>query len=226
MLDELLLRIPILGSKLIDYDDFFEMIIRFLINFSVVFMLVRVIYYPIHKRKDYLVTFFLINILIFFVCIVMNDVKMNMAFAFGLFAIFGILRYRTEQLPIKEMTYLFMVIAIAVLNSLAGKKVSFAELMLVNATIVIATYLLEKVFLLKHESRKSITYEKIENVKPENHDKLIADLRERTGLDINRVQIGRIDFLRDTVKIIIFYHEEDPSNSFNDESTYVSNKNE
>ena len=156
----------------------------------------------------------------------MNDVKMNMAFAFGLFAIFGILRYRTEQLPIKEMTYLFMVIAIAVLNSLAGKKVSFAELMLVNGSIVIATYLLEKVFLLKHESRKSITYEKIENVKPENHDKLIADLRDRTGLDINRVQIGRIDFLRDTVKIIIFYYEDDPMNSHNDESTFVSNKNE
>jgi hypothetical protein len=154
----------------------------------------------------------------------MNDVKMNMAFAFGLFAIFGILRYRTEQLPIKEMTYLFMVIAIGVLNSLAGKKISFAELMLVNGTIVLATFLLEKVFLLKHESRKYITYEKIENVKPENHDKLIADLRERTGLDINRIQIGRIDFLRDTVKVVIFYHEDDPSNSLNE--TYVSNSNE
>ncbi|MDG1477250.1 MAG: DUF4956 domain-containing protein [Vicingaceae bacterium] len=226
MLDELLLRIPILGSKLIDYDDFFEMIIRFLINFAVVFALVRVIYFPAHRRKDYLVTFFLINILIFFVCIVMNDVKMNMAFAFGLFAIFGILRYRTEQLPIKEMTYLFMVIAVAVLNSLAGKKVSFAELMLVNGIIVVATYLLEKVFLLKHESRKSITYEKIENVKPENHEALIADLKERTGLDINRIQIGKIDFLRDTVKIIIFYHEDDPSKSYNEETTSVSNQNE
>lgn len=226
MLDELLLRIPILGSKLIDYDDFFEMILRFIINFSVVFTLVRVIYFPMHRRKDYLVTFFLINILIFFVCIVMNDVKMNMAFAFGLFAIFGILRYRTEQLPIKEMTYLFMVIAVAVLNSLAGKKISFAELMLVNGSIVVATFLLEKVFLLKHESRKSINYEKIENVKPENHKALIFDLKERTGLDIHRVQIGKIDFLRDTVKVIIFYHEDDPSNSFNEETTYVSNQNE
>lgn len=224
MIEEFLLKIPILGSKLIDYDDFFEMIIRFLINFSVVFMLVRVIYFPTNRRKDYLVTFFLINILIFFVCIIMNDVKMNMAFAFGLFAIFGILRYRTEQLPIKEMTYLFMVIAVAVLNSLAGKKISFAELMLVNITIVLATFLLEKVFLLKHESRKSITYEKIENVKPENHELLIADLKERTGLDINRIQIGRIDFLRDTVKVVIFYHEDDPNTSFNE--TSVSNTNE
>jgi len=226
MIDELLLRIPILGSKLIDFDDFFEMILRFLINFSVVFMLVRVIYFPINRRKDYLVTFFLLNILIFFVCIVMKDVKMNMAFAFGLFAIFGILKYRTEQLPIKEMTYLFMVIAIAVLNSLAGKKVSFAELMLVNGTIVLATFLLEKVFLLKHESRKSILYEKIDNVKPENHEILIADLKERTGLDINRVQVGRIDFLKDTVKIIIYYHEKDPSHSINDSNSYVSNRNE
>jgi len=223
MLDELLLRIPILGSKLIDYDDFFEMIIRFIINISVIFILVRAIYYPIQKRKDYLVTFFLINIIIFFVCIVMNDVKMNMAFAFGLFAIFGILRYRTEQLPIKEMTYLFMVIAVAVLNSLAGKKVSFAELMLVNALIVLATFLLEKVFLLKHESRKAVLYEKIENVKPENHEKLIIDLKERTGLKIHRIQIGKIDFLKDTVKIIVYYHEDDPKNSFNEDSTYVSN---
>jgi len=155
----------------------------------------------------------------------MSDVKMNMAFAFGLFAIFGILKYRTEQLPIKEMTYLFMVIAIAVLNSLAGKKISLAELMLVNGTIIAATYFLEKVFLLKHESRKSIIYEKIENVKPENHEALIADLRDRTGLEINRVQIGRIDFLRDTVKVVIYYHESDPTNSHN-ETTFVSNRNE
>ena len=225
MLNELQLRLPILGSKLIDYDDFFEMIIRFAINFSVVFVLIRLIYYPIQKRKDYLVSFFLLNIIIFFVCIVMNDVKMNMAFAFGLFAIFGVLRYRTEQLPIKEMTYLFMVIAIAVLNSLAGKKVSFAELMLVNISVVLATYLLERVFLLKHESRKSVLYEKIENVKPGNHKQLLEDLKERTGLNIHRVQIGKIDFLRDTVRIIIFYHEENPEDSFN-EGTYINNTNE
>ena len=100
-----------------------------------------------------------------------------------------------------------------------------AELMLVNGSIVLATYLLEKVFLLKHESRKDVLYEKVENVKPENHEQLIADLKERTGLDIHRVQIGKIDFLRDTVRIIVYYHEDDPDKSFN-ESTYVSNKSE
>jgi hypothetical protein len=225
MLEELMIKLPILGSKLIDYDDFFEMVLRFLINFSVAFILIRVIYYPIHKRKDYLFTYFLFNILIFFVCILLNGVKLKLGFAFGLFAIFGILRYRTEQLPIKEMTYLFMIIAIAIVNSLSDKKVSFAELMLVNGVIVVATYMLEKVFLLKHESRKDVLYEKVENVKPENHNVLISDLKDRTGLDIHRVQIGKIDFLRDTVKIMVYYHEDDPGKSFN-ESTYVSNKSE
>lgn len=226
MLQEFLLSIPILGIELMDNQDFFEMVIRFLINFSVATIVIRAIYYPIHKRKDYLFTYFLFNILIFFVCILLNGVKLKLGFAFGLFAIFGILRYRTEQLPIKEMTYLFMIIAIAIVNSLSDKKVSLAELIFVNLAIVTATFLLEKVFLLKHESRKDVLYEKIENVKPENHEQLIADLKERTGLNINRVQVGKIDFLRDTVKIIVYYYEEDPMNSINEGTTYVSNKNE
>ncbi|PJA07388.1 MAG: DUF4956 domain-containing protein [Flavobacteriales bacterium CG_4_10_14_0_2_um_filter_32_8] len=226
MIPDFLLSIPILGIELIDFDNFFEMLIRFLINFSVATIVIRAIYYPIHKRKDYLFTYFLFNILIFFVCILLNGVKLKLGFAFGLFAIFGILRYRTEQLPIKEMTYLFMIIAIAIVNSLSDKKVSLAELLFVNSAIVVATFLLEKVFLLKHESRKDVVYEKIENIKPENHAQLIADLKERTGLNINRVQIGKIDFLRDTVKIIVYYYEEDPMNSYNEGNTYVSNKNE
>src|SRR5690554_6827032 len=136
MIEVLLLKIPILGSKIIDFDSFFEMVIRFSINLIVAFIVIRKIYYPIHKRKDYLFTYFLFNILIFFVCILLNGVKLKLGFAFGLFAIFGILRYRTEQLPIKEMTYLFMIIAIAIVNSLSDAKVSLAELLLVNGTIV------------------------------------------------------------------------------------------
>lgn len=225
MIEVLLLKIPILGSKIIDFDSFFEMVIRFSINLIVAFIVIRKIYYPIHKRKDYLFTYFLFNILIFFVCILLNGVKLKLGFAFGLFAIFGILRYRTEQLPIKEMTYLFMIIAIAIVNSLSDAKVSLAELLLVNGTIVLATYLLERVFLLKHESRKEILYEKIENVKPANHKILIEDLKERTGLNIHQVKIGRIDFLKDTVSIIVFYYEAEPSESMI-ENTFISNKNE
>ncbi|RFC53393.1 DUF4956 domain-containing protein [Brumimicrobium aurantiacum] len=225
MIELLLLKIPILGSKIIDIDSFLEMLIKFAINLIVAFIIIRKIYYPIHKRKDYLFTYFLFNILIFFVCILLNGVKLKLGFAFGLFAIFGILRYRTEQLPIKEMTYLFMIIAIAIVNSLSDDKVSLAELVLVNGTIVLATYLLEKVFLLKHESRKEIVYEKIENIKPENYGLLINDLKERTGLNIHRVQVGHIDFLKDTVRIIIFYYE-DKNAQEPIQDIFISNKNE
>jgi len=226
MIHDLLLKIPILGSDLIDTHDFAKMMIRFAMDFIVAFIIIRVIYYPIHKRKDYLFTYFMFNILIFFICILLNSVKLKLGFAFGLFAIFGILRYRTEQLPIKEMTYLFMIIAIAIINSLTNNKISLVEVLVTNFAIVVAAYLLEKVWLLKHESRKSITYEKIDLIKPEKHTELINDLTERTGLKIHRVQIGRIDFLRDTAKIKIFYYEENPSDSFNDDTTYVTNQNE
>ena len=209
MLNDLLLKIPILGSKLWDVNDFGELIIRFVFYFIVAFILIRVIYYPTHRRKDYLFTFFLFNILIFFICILLSSVKLKLGFAFGLFAIFGILRYRTEQLPIKEMTYLFMIIAIAIINSLTDNKITLSEVLFTNFTIVFATYLLEKVFLLKHESRKIINYEKIENIKPENHPILIDDLKERTGLKIHRVQIGKVDFLRDTAQLRVFYFEDD-----------------
>ncbi|MCB0401497.1 MAG: DUF4956 domain-containing protein [Flavobacteriales bacterium] len=221
----LLLRIPILESKLWDTNDFGEMLIRFGVDLLVAFIIIRLIYYPIQKRKDFLFTYFIFNIVIFFICILLNSVKLKLGFAFGLFAIFGFLRYRTEQLPIKEMTYLFSIIAVSIINSLTSNKITVFEIVFTNITIIIAIFLLEKVFLLKHESRKDILYERIENIKPENHEILIADLKERTGLNIHRVQVGRIDFLRDTVRIMVFYYEEDPNMSLNDDA-FVSNRNE
>jgi hypothetical protein len=176
------------------------------------------IYYPVHNRKDYLFTYFIFNLLIFFLSYLLRGVKLQLGFAFGLFAIFGLLRYRTEALAIKEMTYLFVVIAIAVINALSNKKISFAELMFTNIAIVTVTYLLEKKWLLRHEVSKTVVYEKIEFVKPENHHLLIKDLEERTGLKIVRVRIGRIDFLRDVARVkIYFFEDENESTSFEDD---------
>jgi len=205
------------GSPLYD-ADFLELIIRLLINFVVAFIVIRLIYYPVHNRKDYLFTYFIFNLLIFFLSYLLSGVKLQLGFAFGLFAIFGILRYRTEPLAIKEMTYLFVVIAIAVINALANKKISYAELMFTNVAIIAITYLLEKKWLLRHETNKNVVYEKIDLIKPENHHLLIKDLEERTGLRIIRVQVGRIDFLRDVANVkIFFYEDENQSNSFEDE---------
>lgn len=205
----------IFGSPLYD-EDFLELLFRLVINFSVAFVIIRLIYYPVHNRKDYLFTYFIFNLLIFFVSYLLSGVKLQLGFAFGLFAIFGILRYRTEQLAIKEMTYLFVVIAIAIINALANKKISYAELLFTNIAIIAVTYLLEKRWLLRHETSKTITYEKIDLIKPENQQQLIDDLTERTGLKINRVQVGRIDFLRDTARVRIFYFEDENAQSFDD----------
>lgn len=195
---------------------FLELLFRLIINFIVAFIIIRLIYYPVHNRKDYLFTYFVFNLLIFFVSYLLSGVKLQLGFAFGLFAIFGILRYRTEQLAIKEMTYLFVVIAIAIINALANKKISHAELFFTNFAIIAVTYLLEKQWLLRHETSKTITYEKIDLIKPENQQQLIEDLTTRTGLKINRVQVGRIDFLRDTARVRIFYFEDENAASFED----------
>ena len=135
--------------------------------------------------------------------------KQQLGFALGLFAIFGIIRYRTDAIPIKEMTYLFLVIGISVVNALANKKISHAELVFANLLIVFVTFGMERIWLLRHEIQRNITYEKIDLILPEKRQELIADLRARTGLDIVRVEIRRIDFLKDTVSLRVFYYEDD-----------------
>jgi hypothetical protein len=142
-------------------------------------------------------------------CYLLENVKLELGFALGLFAIFGVIRYRTTQIEIKEMTYLFLVIGISVVNALANKKVSYAELLFTNFALIMVTYLLERVFFLRHETSKMITYEKIELIKPQNYSLLLEDLEERTGLKINRIQVGKINFLRDSARLLIYYYEDD-----------------
>ena len=202
-----------LGWKIF-HNDFWELLFKFGIDLAVVYILIRLIYYPIHRKKDFLFTYFLFNVLIFFLCGLLNSVKLSTGFAFGLFAIFSILRYRTEQISIKDMTYLLAVIAVAVVNALFGKKVSLIELFFTNALILVTTYVLEHLWLTRHEAMRQIIYERIELIKPENRQKLYDDLRERLGVKVSRVEIGRIDLLRDTVQLRVFYFDDeqgDPS---------------
>ena len=198
-----------LGTPLWDSEDFLKLLIKGAFNLGIVILIVRYIYYPVTKNKDYLFTYLLISLTVFLLCILLDSVKLQLGFALGLFAIFGIIRYRTDPIPIKEMTYLFLVIGISVVNALSNKKISYAELVFANLLIVFVTYGMEKIWLLRHESRKNIIYEKIELIKPERREELIADLKERTGIDIIRVEVRRIDFLRDTANLRIFYYEED-----------------
>jgi hypothetical protein len=188
-------------------DDFFKLLFKFSINILVLVLIIRFIYYPITKRKDFLFTYFLISVITFFICFALKKNELGLGLALGLFAVFGIIKYRTDAVPIKEMTYLFVVIGISVINALANNKTSYIELFFINAVVVLITYTLEKVWLIQHESSKIILYEKIELIKPELRAELIKDLEERTGIKINRVSIGKINFLRDTAQVIIYYFD-------------------
>lgn len=209
-------KINIAGINLINLPDFLELVLRFSLNTAVIVILVRWLYYSTVKRKDYLFTYILIASVVFLLCFLLESVKLQIGFALGLFAIFGIIRYRTDAIPIKEMTYLFLVIGISVINALTSTNTSLADLLFTNLVIIFITYGLEKLWLLKHESSKIVIYEKINLIRPENREALINDLKERTGIDkINCIEVGKIDFLRDTCELKIYYYVSDYEKNLN-----------
>lgn len=186
-------------------NDFYMLLFRMLVNLLVLTIIIRYLYYPQSKRKDYLFTYYLIGMITFFLCFGLKKLDIDTGMGLGLFAIFGILRYRTEGIEIKEMTYLFLVIGLSVMNALSSNKITLAEMALMNVVLVGVTYGLEKLWLLRHETRKIIQYERIDLIKPELYAEMLADVEKRTGLKINRIEVGKIDFLRDTAQLRIFY---------------------
>ena len=184
--------------------EFFNLVFRFGFNLSIAFIIIKLIYYRNHNNNDFVFTYFMFNSLIFFFASILGSMTVNLGFAFGLFAVFAILRYRTDPIPIKEMTYLFIVITVGVINALSSSEVSYAELLFTNTALVVLTYFLETYWQNNLLLRHTVEYEIIENIKPENHEKLLLDLEDRTGLSIKHFEIGRINFLRDTVQIRIY----------------------
>lgn len=198
-------ELKFLGMKLINLEDFVSLLIRFSMNLIVISVIVIGLYAKTSRRKDFYFSYIAVSIVIFLLCFLLANVKMELGFALGLFAVFSIIRYRTDSIPIKEMTYLFVVIVVSVINALANKKISYAELVTTNLLIVGTIYLLEKVLNLRQEISQYVVYEKIENLHADKKEELLADLKERTGINIKRIEVERIDFLRDTANIIIFY---------------------
>jgi hypothetical protein len=189
--------------------DVYTLMYRLFINLLFTTIIIRFIYYPKTRRKDYLFTYFLIGLITFFLCFALKKLDIDIGMGLGLFAIFGIIRYRTNPIEIKEMTYLFIVIGISVVNALAKKQISITEVLMLNGAVIGLTWGLEYVWLLKHEIRKTVVYEKIDLIKPELYAEMKQDLEERTGLKINRFEVGKIDFLNDTANVRIFYYADD-----------------
>jgi hypothetical protein len=186
-------------------NDFFKMIGRFTINIIFLASIIQGVYYKHSKKSDYVFTYYLLGIVIFFLCFTLKKYELDLGMALGLFAIFGILRYRTAPLQVKDMTYLFIVIGISLINALSNKKMSFSELILANSIILFATYWLEKYWSKNLILTKVVNYENIENIHPNNHDKLKSDLESRLGIEIIEFEIGDVNFLRDTANVTIKY---------------------
>ncbi len=207
-----------IGMTFLEPKAFISLLIRFVINFAVVAVIARCFYYPQSRRRDYMFIFIIMSMSIFMLVSLMGGGAMKTGAALGLFAIFGIIRYRTEPIPIREMTYLFMLVATSVINAMGRAEYhrgqdywegfGIVTLLFANVVFIAIAALFEKSRLLNEHCSKYIKYDNVNLVQPEKRAELKADLEKRTGLKIIAIEVGAIDFLRDSVLIRIFYDEE------------------
>ncbi len=198
-----------LGLPLFDGPSLGKMLILFGINLLVCWIITHFFYYRKSRRRDYYFTYMLFSTAIFFILNQLQNMKIEVGIALGLFGIFSMIRYRTEQLRIREMTYLFVLIAISIING-AGMATSYASFIAVNLIFIILIAVLEAVGMFNRKAEKIINYEKIELIHPSRREELLADLKARTGLNITKIQIGSINFLKDTAFIKVSYIPDDP----------------
>lgn len=188
-------------------SEFANFLVSFGFNFLVALVVVRFIYYPSTHNKRYVFTFLAFNTVIYFVLSFMTSIEIGIGVGFGLFAIFSILRYRTDPIPIREMTYLFIIAALPVMNSASSNSENWPQLVIANIVILAIMLVLEKEWGFHYEASKRIVYEKIELIRPDRRAELVADLELRTGLKIKRLTIGKVDFLRDIVNIKVYFDD-------------------
>lgn len=186
--------------------------LRFSFNLAVTFIIVVLLYARISKRKEFYFSYFAISIAVFLLVFILENVKVELGFALGLFAIFGIIRYRTDAIPPKEMTYLFIIIAVSVINALSKNYFGYLELIFINALLVGALWALEKILMIQQENSMKLIYENIENLHKQKEPELLRDLENRTGLKIKRFEVEKMDFLRDVAWLTIYYDNNVKSN--------------
>ncbi len=192
------------GSALVNRDGLGLLLFRFGLNVIVTSLIIVWLYYSKSKRRDYVFTFTLISTTVFLLIFLLGSEKLQIGLALGLFAIFGIIRYRTDTVPIREMTYLFLIIGLSVINALAI-SVSYVELFCTNFLFVLMTWVMEKTRIVSKSACKLIKYEKIDLITPDKYDEMLADIKKRTGLNITKCEVGYIDFLKDTALVKVYY---------------------
>ena len=201
------------SDAFIDVVHVKELLLAFLINLIAILIIVRGLYYPKCKRGEFFFTYILIAISTFMLIYVLGDVKLKAGIALGLFAIFSIIRYRTEQVAIREMTYLFIIIALSAINGLTVSELSIGEVIIINILFIASIWICESKLLISHYSYKVIKYDNVNLITPEKREELIADLEKRTGLKIEKVEVGSIDFLKDAAIVKMYYKSKSANNS-------------
>lgn len=207
----------LIGVTFFDPMQFLSLAIRFVINFVVVAVIARFFYFPKSNRRDYMFIFLIMSMSIFMLVSLMGGDAMNTGAALGLFAIFGIIRYRTEAIPIREMTYLFMLVAVSVVNALGRAEyhpkadywegVGIVTILFANLVFIFLAWLFESSKLVNNSCSKYIRYDNVALIAPDKRDELKADLEKRTGLKILKLEVGVVDFLKDSCLIRIYYDE-------------------
>ena len=177
------------------------------LNLLVALLIVRFIYYPMTQDKTYVFTFLAFNTVIYFVLGLLTSASLSVGVGFGLFAIFSVLRYRTDEMPIREMTYLFILIALPVMNSVMISNTALPYLLVANGAVLALLFALEKEWGFRFSGSKRVIYDRVDLLGPADEARLLADLSERTGLNVERVDVRRIDFLHDTADMLIYYEQ-------------------
>ena len=201
------------SDEFIDADHVKSLLLAFFINLVAILIVVRGLYYPKCKRGEFFFTYILIAISTFMLIYVLGDVKLKAGIALGLFAIFSIIRYRTEQVAIREMTYLFIIIALSAINGLTVSELSLGEVIIINLLFILSIWICESKVLISHYSYKVIKYDNVNLITPDKREELIADLEKRTGLKIEKVEVGSIDFLKDAAIVKMYYKSAASNNS-------------
>lgn len=195
----------LLGLDLFNADDFWQFLLRFVINSFWIFIISFFLYYRNRGKKEYLFTFLLISAVVFEICILLDVVSLQLGFALGLFAVFGIIRYRTDPIPPREMTYLFMVIGISVKNALANDKISYIELIVADLLVIILAFLVEKFLIKNRLIKKEILYNKLELIQPEKYNELLEDLSNILGIKVSKIKIEKVDLVKGQIRIFVYY---------------------
>ncbi|MFC2096588.1 DUF4956 domain-containing protein [Bacteroidota bacterium] len=207
IINDFLETTKILGLDFFHADEFVHIITRFCYNLFWIFIPSYFLYFRKGGFREYFFTFIIVGTVVFQICLLLGSVSLRLGFALGLFAVFGILRYRTNQIPTREMTYLFLVIGMSVKNAVVNESISFVELVAIDILTILVAVIVEVYILRSGIKRKKVIYDRLELIHPNKYDELKQDLSKRLGVEVERVDIGPADLIRDSAELLVYFKE-------------------